>query len=237
MIKAVFFDMYGTLAGFRPSRYDIQSQACAQFGIILTEEGVTAGYASADAFMARQNSVAPIRSLGPGDKERFFAEYERLVLLGAGVDVTADQALEIWSAIGEVKYGLAAFDDVAPVLEGLAGQGRVVGMITNIDRDGTELAASLGLAGYLDVIVTSGQVGADKPSPLIFAEALSRAGVDAGDAVHVGDQPSSDIDGALGAGLAAVLLDRDGNHPAFDRCPRIRTLSDLPAVLDGRESG
>ena len=231
-IKAVFFDMYGTLAGFRPSRYEVQSEACGRFGIDVTPEGITAGYALADAFMARQNSVSPVRLLGPADTEKFFAEYERLVLRGAGVDVTTERALKVWRAVGQMTYGFAAFDDAAPVLDALAERGLVVGMITNIDSDGAGLAASIGLTGRLDVIVTSSEVQAEKPSRRIFDEALRRAGVDARDAVHVGDQPTTDIDGALGAGLAAVLIDRDGNHPAFHRCPRIHSLSELPAVLD-----
>ena len=231
-IKAVFFDMYGTLAGFRPSRYEVQSEACGRFGIHITPEGITAGYALADAFMAKQNSVSPIRLLSPADTEKFFAEYERLVLRGAGVDVTTERALEVWRAVGRMEYGFAAFDDVVPVLDELAERGLVVGMITNIDSDGAGLAASIGLTGRLDVIVTSSEVQAEKPSRRIFDEALRRAGVEARDAVHVGDQPTTDIDGALGAGLAAVLIDRDGNHPAFRRCPRIHSLSELPALLD-----
>ena len=234
-IKAVFFDMYGTLAGFRPSRFEVQSEACARFGIEVTPEGITAGYALADAFMAKQNTVSPVRLLSPADKDKFFAEYERLVLRGAGVDVTTERALEVWRAVGRMKYGFAAFDDVVPVLDGLAERGLVVGMITNIDGDGAGLAASIGLTGRLDVIVTSGEVRAEKPSRRIFDVALRRAGVEAGDAVHVGDQPATDIDGALGAGLAAVLIDRDGNHPGFRRCPRIVSLFELPALLEAMD--
>ena len=65
MIKAVFFDLYGTLAGFYPSRYEIQSTACADFGIQVTPEGILAGYALADVHMADQNAVRPLRKLGP----------------------------------------------------------------------------------------------------------------------------------------------------------------------------
>ena len=63
MLKAVFFDLYGTLAGFCPSRYEIQSKACAQFGITVTPDGVLKGYAVADAFMAEKNACLPIREL------------------------------------------------------------------------------------------------------------------------------------------------------------------------------
>ena len=51
MVKAVFFDVYNTLAGFQPSRYEIQSRACADFGIKVTPEGILTGYAVADAYM------------------------------------------------------------------------------------------------------------------------------------------------------------------------------------------
>ena len=63
MIKAVFFDLYGTLAGFSPSRYEIQSAACGQFGIELTEQGTLRGYGEADAFMTRQNATFPLRDM------------------------------------------------------------------------------------------------------------------------------------------------------------------------------
>ena len=63
MIKAIFFDLYGTLAGFKPSRYEIQSAACANFGITLTEQGVLKGYGQADSFMTEQNKTYPLRQM------------------------------------------------------------------------------------------------------------------------------------------------------------------------------
>ncbi len=75
MLKAVFFDMYGTLAQFYPSRYEIQSNACANFNINLTSDGVIAGYKSADQYMSQQNFLAPIRLRDDKGKEEFFAEY------------------------------------------------------------------------------------------------------------------------------------------------------------------
>ena len=54
--KAVFFDMYNTLAGFRPSRYEVQSEACREFGIEVTPAGIVQGYAAADAYMTEQNA-------------------------------------------------------------------------------------------------------------------------------------------------------------------------------------
>ncbi len=232
VIKAVFFDMYNTLAGFEPSRFEVQSRVCAEFGIELTEEGVVKGYAAADAYMTEQNISNPIRLRDSEARDRFFAEYERLVIKGSGVDVTPEQALPIWLKVMATPHKLAPFEDVVPVLQELRDRGLKVGMISNIDEDGTELARGLGLADYLDLTVTSQDVGAEKPDPAVFQAALDKAAATAVEAMHVGDQVSSDIDGALAVGISPVLLDRDGNHRGYDRCPRIESLTELPGLID-----
>ena len=236
MIKAVFFDLYGTLAGFSPSRFEIQSTACGDFGIEVTPEGILAGYALADAYMSEQNATRPLRQRGPEGRDRFFAEYERLVLQGAGVGVSSDKALEIWRRVRRVPYEMTRFDDVLPAMDLLKAQGFTLGLISNMDRDGQELSQSLGLDTHLDFAVTSGQVGAEKPHPPIFLAALTKAQAEPHEAVHVGDQPTSDIDGARAVGINPVLLDRDGNLRDFSDCPRIETLTELPGLLASIQS-
>jgi putative hydrolase of the HAD superfamily len=231
MIRAVFFDVYGTLAGFQPSRYEVQSQACADFGIKVTPEGILRGYADADAYMSEQTALRPLRLRDPKEREAFFAEYELLVLRGNGIEVSRAQALDIWRRLRRIPYEMVAFDDVVPALRQLKQRGLTLGLISNIDRDGGELAESLGLASYLDLTVTSGEVGAEKPDPAIFQAALAKARAQPSEAIHVGDQPSSDVEGARGAGISPVLLDRDGNHVRFDRCPRIESLRELPGLV------
>lgn len=233
MIKAVFFDLYNTLAGFRPSRHEIQSEALADFDLTVTPEGIIRGYHLADGFMSAQNATKPMRSLSRTERDTFFAEYERLVLSGAGVEVTPALAGEIWTRIRKVDYAMAAFDDAVPALQQLRGQGLTVGLISNIHQDGNELADSLGLLAHLDFTVTSMEVGAQKPQPPIFHKALEKANAAASEAVHVGDQLTSDVDGAVGVGIRPVLLDRDGNHPGYEEHPRIVSLTELPQVLEG----
>ena len=76
-------------------------------------------------------------------------------------------------------------------------------------------------------------MGSAKPSPPIFHKALEKANAEPADAVHVGDQLTSDIDGAVGVGIVPILLDRDGNHPEYEEHPRIETMGELPQVLNG----
>jgi putative hydrolase of the HAD superfamily len=237
MLKTVFFDMYGTIAGFEPSRFKVQSEACAPFGITLTAEGILKGYKAADAFMARETAILPLGRRTPAARDEFFGEYERLVIQGSGVAVSLDRAIEIWHAVQAIPHTLAPFDDVIPAMQLLRKRGLTVGLITNMDRNGAEIVEGLGLSDHIDLVTTSLEAGAAKPSPAIFRAALAKAEAEAEEAMHVGDQPSSDIEGALGAGMRAVLLDRDRNHPRYTVCPRIETLSLLPALVDGLMEG
>ncbi|MDP6064355.1 MAG: HAD family hydrolase [SAR202 cluster bacterium] len=232
MIKTVFFDMYGTIAGFEPSRFKVQSEACAPHGIVLTHEGILEGYKAADAYMSRENAILPLGRRAGGARDEFFGEYERLVIQGSGVEVSLDRALEIWRVVQAIPHTLAPFDDVVPAMEQLRERGLTVGLITNMDGKGSDIVDDLGLSDQIYLAVTSGEAGAAKPSAAIFLAALARAGTEPDEAIHVGDQPSSDIEGALGVGMGAILLDRDCNHPGYTACPRIESLVDLAALVD-----
>ena len=76
-----------------------------------------------------------------------------------------------------------------------------------------------------------------KPHPSIFAAALQLVDVPAGEAVMVGDSVRQDVDGALQAGMRAVLLHRgEGRHPdALELSSKgvtvIRSLAELPALI------
>lgn len=233
MIRAILFDVYGTIAGWRPSRYLLQKRACDELGLgaAVTPEGILRGYARADAFMAAENASRPIRLRDEKGKAAFFSEYERLVLQGCGITISPDQALAIFNRLRKTPSSLVPFDDVVPTLRVLRERGLTLGLISNIDQRGADLMSDLGLSSRLDFAVTSWEIGAEKPDPRVFQAALDRAQVVANEAVMVGDQPGSDIIGAVQAGIAAILIDRDGNHPGYDACPRITSLEDLPPLI------
>ena len=233
MIRAVLFDVYGTIAGWTPSRYQLQKQACAAFelGKAVTPEGILKGYAIADAFMTAENACRPLRLRDQKGRDDFFAEYERLILQGCGIDVAPDLALKIFNRLRDAPSALTPFEDVVPTLIVLRERGMILGLISNMNMQGVDLLDDLGLSNHVDFAVTSGEVGVEKPNPLAFQTALIRAGVEADEAVMIGDQPSSDIVGAASVGIAPILIDRDGNHPRFDACPRITTLEQLPPLI------
>ncbi len=231
MKKAIFFDLYGTLAGFSPSRFQIQSEACRMFNIELTEGGILKGYASADQFMAEQNKNQPLRLMNADQKLEFFSRYEQKILQGCDVEVDLATASKIWAAIREIPYDMQVYDDVVPCLNMLKLDGLVVGIISNMNISGLDLINKFQLSESVDFAVTSLEVGLEKPHKRIFQEALNRSKVDSYEAVHVGDQIESDIKGAENAGLQPILLDRDGNHVGYKECPRIETMEVLKSVV------
>ena len=234
MIRAVFFDVYGTIAGWSPSRYQLQRRVWSKFGLAddITPEGILRGYANADAFMTAENAARPIRERSRQDRDDFFGEYERLILKGCGITTTRELALAAFKRLQQESYGLHPFDDVAPTLAILRQRGLTLGLISNIDQRGSELIDSLGLGGYVDFAVTSGETGLEKPDPAAFRAALGKANAAPNESIMVGDQPESDIVGAIRVGITPILIDRDGNHPQYDACPRITSLTQLPPLIE-----
>ena len=232
MIKAIFFDLYGTLAGFKPSRYEIQSEACANFGITLTEQGVLKGYGQADSCMTEQNKTYPLRQMSEDERFDFFCEYEKRVIEGSGVDIDLETAGQIWNTVRTIPYEMVIFDDVWPVLDDLKSRNFSLGLLSNMNRLGSELLREFNLSNHMTFAVTSLEVGVEKPNPIMFKKALEIAGVSGQEALHVGDQIGSDIDGAEASAVRPILIDRDGNHSDFSRCPKISGMAQLSDVLD-----
>ena len=141
------------------------------------------------------------------------------MLQGCGVEVPAEVAERIWRRLRKVQYGLAPFDDSIPTLDALRERGLTVGMISNIDQPGDQIAENVGLAEHLDLVVTSWEVGLEKPNPEIFWAALERAGAEPGDAMHVGDQPASDVAGAVRAGHSACAAGPRRRPPGLQPLP------------------
>ena len=231
MINTIFFDLYGTLAGFSPDRYEIQSKACGNFGYYVTRSGITKGYALADNLMSKQNQIYPIRNMSPEERKKFFCEYQMLILSGDQIIIKKEIATEIWDYIQKIPYDLACYKDVYSSLNTLKAKGMKLGLISNMNTNGRELSSRLGLSTYLDFIITSKDANSEKPHPEIFIKALEKAGVTPKNCMHVGDQIISDINGAKNVGIMPVLIDRDNIHANFKECERITTLTDLFKII------
>ena len=231
MIKAVFFDWFNTLTRYEPPREELQSQALQEFGIHVSPQQLVRGLLIADRGYFEENSIFPIRKRNLEEQARIYTGYQTTILTEAGVNLPTEPEilLKIMQRLQQLSAGMtfALFDDVLPTLKALKEQKLIVGLLTNLDRDMKPICRELGVEPYINFVVTSGEVGADKPNPAIFLAALQQAGVNAPEAVHVGDQYKLDIIGARGVGINPILIDRYGIYPETNDCPRIYSLTEL----------
>ncbi len=231
MVKAVFFDFYNTLVQFWPPVDVIQQASCKELGLNVSKEGIRRGYALADEYMSTENSGVPLAERTSEERDIFFAEYERLIIKGAGIDVTPRLADQVWRMTTQTPKYFALFDDVLSGLELLKKRDITLAVITNLRRDMGKECGDLGLTPYLDFCVTSTDAGAEKPHAPIFLTALKRARVEPGEAVHVGDLYHADIRGAREVGITPVLLDREGWRRDVMDCPKITSVPDLDRLI------
>lgn len=117
------------------------------------------------------------------------------------------------------------YPEVPGVLAGLQDSGLRLGVISNWDPRLPDLLDRLDLARFFDAVVYSSAVGVEKPDRRIFLHAVARLRVVPGAALHIGDGRLEDVEGALGAGLRALHIDRA--RGAGD----LRDLSRLPTLL------
>jgi putative hydrolase of the HAD superfamily len=143
---------------------------------------------------------------------------------GAAVSAVAIEIVNAW----EHTTNFELYEDAPPVMRELRRHGLKIGLISNTSRDRLpRLIDTFSLD--VDAWISSGAHGKVKPSPSIFQAALELLGVEAHDAVMVGDSLGDDIEGARALGIRAFLVDREGRYP--ERDDTLPTLYALPAAL------
>jgi HAD superfamily hydrolase (TIGR01509 family) len=122
------------------------------------------------------------------------------------------------------------FDDVIPTLEALRGRVKLA-LLTN-NPYGADVLDRHGL--HVDVFdrVVVADPAVRKPNPLAFAPLMDTFALAPGEIAHVGDSVPADVEGALGAGLRAVWLNRRRDPwPVPSAVIEVTSLSQLPARL------
>lgn len=197
----------------------------------MRPEDIRRSLPPADEFYHRESLGLPLAKRSEAEQQSFYAQYEQMILRGAGVEVPIEPALAIFRRVRQHGWRIHLYEDGLPVIRDLRGLGKVVGIISNVDRDLAPYCQQLGLNGEVDFVVTSWEVGVGKPHPDIFRRALAQARVNPEHALHVGDQYNTDVLGARGVGITGLLLDRAGDYPQVHDCPRLRTLWEIKEYL------
>ncbi|MDN5894457.1 MAG: HAD family hydrolase [Nocardioides sp.] len=219
MIRAVLFDLDDTLL-------DHTSAADAAVVEWARERGVGG---TTEELAARWKSVSDRHYARYQARELTFSEQRRARVREFLGETSSDAGADAAFAGYLTRYeaGWATFPDARPTLERVRVAGLVAAVLTN--GDAAHQALKMKRVGLDDLgvpVFSSSEYPAGKPDPRPFLGACVELGVLPRQAVMVGDSADKDVQGALDAGLRAVLLDRHDAHPEFTGS-RITTLHDL----------
>ena len=229
MIKAVFFDAGNTLLLPHPSVEEVCLEVLSSHGLRADPEDVRRGLELADRYYEERYREDDTFWASEEEAAAMWSEMYALALREAGVGPYRELGRELYEEFGKGDRW-ALYPDVMPAVERLHGMGLRMGIVSNWDVRLPGLCHHLGLSRYLEFVISSANLGRIKPEASIFRAALERVGLEAREAVHVGDHYYADVLGARAAGLHPVLLDRAGRAQTPD-CPVIRSLTELPDLL------
>jgi len=228
--RAIFFDAFGTLILWEESEPHLYlSQRLARVGLNVSPEKVAEIINRWGIHLAEKVERKPEFATLARERNRPFWDYFYTYLLReAGIE--GDLSHYITSMYESFLDDESLYPDpeALELLPRLRSRGLILGMVSNAPKRLNDLCQRMGLA--LDLIVTSAEVGVEKPDPAIFHAALSKAGVKPEETVYVGDDYNNDVQGAERAGLKALLLDRQNKHQDID-CPRVSRLLEIEALL------
>jgi phosphoglycolate phosphatase len=213
-VRAVLFDIDGTLVDSMQAYYEVAKEAAEPFGLQVTTEQVRHSLASGTNFWG---SVIP--------RDRADAEAIRKA-------VSAHAARE-WPRVlrehGRVLAGLAR------TLDALKDAGLLLGIVSGARPEVLDLLREDGILDRFDDVILGADVSRRKPDPEGIAKSLSRLGVPPEAAVYLGDT-EIDIQASRAAGVHAVgVLTGARSSARLSACEPDRLISSharLPSMVE-----
>lgn len=225
----IYFDAGFTLLRPSPSVGFHYAARAAAHGFAADAAALDANFLRAwKVCRARQNSPLPHGADLP-EARAFWTKVVRECFLLAGATPPDRPAYydEVFELFADAS-AWALYDDVEAALGVLDARGIPYGVLSNWDLRLRSILRGMGLLPRLASLVLSCEVGAEKPSPVIFEAALRATGLSDPAALGmIGDEPEADGHGALRAGWRQCLVLRDSPAAA----PPLSSARGLPEVI------
>ena len=136
---------------------------------------------------------------------------------------------EAFDAFIQARNEVELYADVLPALEQLGKRYRLF-----TASNGNADLGRIGIAHFFERTIAARHVGALKPDPAIFRKVIEGTDLQPHEVVYVGDDPQLDVEGARGAGMQAIWIDRQGDDWPPEIAPAtytVRTLAELAQLL------
>jgi HAD superfamily hydrolase (TIGR01549 family) len=215
-IKAVLFDLDGTLRFNLPAAGEVFIEHVRSLGVSASEEERILNERWEYEYFASSLEVQEDYLKYKDDRQAFWVNFtkRRLLALGLQMDRAHELAPKVSDHMNSVyKPQVHVPDEVLDLLKHLQESGYILGVVSNRDVSFHDELAELKLDAYFKFTVAAGEVNSYKPDPVIFEHALGLSGTSAAETMYVGDNYYADIVGALRAGLRPVLYDPTGLFP------------------------
>ena len=232
-IKAIFFDLDGTLRHSVPTGGEVFTDYVKTLGLRVNEEAILRAMRWEHFYWASSQDLRNDLLAHSPDTENFWIEYSRrrLIALGASEEWAVEVAPRISTHMGEVyKPESIVPQDVRKSLSQQKESGYLLAVISNRDKPFQELLDDHGIGEYFDFSMAAGEVNVWKPEPGIFEHGLRRTNLSAQEVIYVGDNYYADVVGARAAGLQPVLYDPMGIFPEAD-CAVIKSFDELISIV------
>lgn len=204
MLKVITFDAGNTLIRLADPVGVTYARVAKRFGADLDPIGLDQGFRVAWKTVPRLPDLPGPR---PDDGRSWWHDVVSKTFEAAGAEVEPFD--HFFDAVYR-EFALPGIWRLEPgalgLLQDLRGAGFRLGIISNFDLRLHEILKHVGVSSLFEQIVVSSQVGADKPSPRIFEEALRRFQVEPAELLHVGDDKVADGDGAQALGMQTFIL-------------------------------
>jgi putative hydrolase of the HAD superfamily len=239
--KAVLFDLFDTLVLIGDD-HDCYMRALNRLHSTLHRHGFKCSFPvfeSAYVKVVKQITAQTAVSL----KEPPFKTYieETLAKLGFKTSTKKDAVAEaIRVFCNEFNRHITLDPQTKDLLQYLQPKYKL-GVVSNLTfaEAAWSILNSYRIKKFFDFVVISGDVSLRKPHPKLFKLALDSLGVEASEAIFVGDTLETDIQGALNVGMLPILIDRKSRKAidSFDKpYLTIYALEELVPILAEFES-
>ena len=232
-IKAVFFDLDGTLRHSVPSGGEVFTDYVVTLGLAVNDEARLRALRWEHLYWASSVDLRDDLLAHAGETENFWIEYSRrrLIALGASPQWAREFAAKASVHMGEFYRPESIVpEDVRRALPQLKQAGYILGVISNRDKPFLDVLKDHGIDEFFDFSLAAGEVNVFKPEPGVFEHALQRLNLSPQEAIYVGDNYYADVVGARRAGLQPVLYDPLGIFPDPD-CATIKSFDELNSII------
>jgi putative hydrolase of the HAD superfamily len=204
-VRAVLFDVGGTLLNVHPSVGEVYAATAADHGIRVTADHVQRAFPG-----AWERSLERSHARGYRTSDTILrAEWLEIVRDTFGSSVPADKLDRLFGDLYE-RFVSAAVWKIVPgihqTIDYLRSRGIRLGILSNWDSRLPRLLKDLQIEDSFDFVVVSHGVGFEKPHSAMFDEALRLARTDPGCVLHVGDSYGADIVPARRLGLRTLWV-------------------------------